>query len=199
MGRNLRSVLFGLALALLPCAVEGQNHVTNGGFDDDLADWIFTPGEMVYSTLDAGDDPASGSALMPGPAGLAFQGPPTIFGATAYDFGARIRRDSATGAGQAVVFVYWFDSTCTFITSSFTPVLPSSSGPYGVWIPVYARVTSPQNAGGCGAQVGIASEGTNPPTYFDGVVLALAGSFPLTLFAHGFESGTTSGWNAVVP
>lgn len=94
--------------------------VTNGGFDRGIEGWTWQDrfpngrGTASWSSLDAGDNPASGSILMHDDSpGLAFQRLQCmpVTGNTPYVFGAKVRTVQNSTYGEAILALFDYSST----------------------------------------------------------------------------------------
>ena len=156
-----------LILSLLSClAVAGapagaQNLFVNPGFDSGLAGWLFFNG-VEWSTVDAANAPASGSARLTNVAPA--DNPPALIqcvpvspGET-YEYGARVRIPPGQAhTGDVLVYGYWYPSfPCG-------PPLADAAGAtastIGSWVVVDATATAPAGAGALAVYVSTVKHG----------------------------------------
>jgi hypothetical protein len=145
-----------------------QNLVVNPNFNTDISGWENSGLGSFDSTMDANGSPSSGSVKGTFTFPIPSYGAPAfiqqcISGITpgkSYDFGGKMRIQSAPGAGsQAFVFlIFRSGSTC-----SSAPIDVSISTPVtttGSWVAGSATVTAPAGAG----SVDIQADFANGPT-----------------------------------
>jgi hypothetical protein len=198
----VRCTIVALASVLGVTFAWGQNLVSNPSFDTDVIGWTpFAMTTIVWDSLDAYGNPASGSALVsnasttPGDATGSRQCVEGILGGQAYHIGADILvpgGQAETGAGE--LLVQWYDQPGC---GGFLGLVSSSEIPTStpdVWYTV--SVISEAPPGTVAARFRLTVEKNEASgsldAHFDNVVLE-----PL-LFGDGFESGDTSFWSSTV-
>lgn len=201
MGRYWLFVFF-FALINTFALATAQELVTNGTFDLNTDDWYTqnpTYGPFVHDPLDAGGDPASGSALFtnlyPGAATdlATTQCVPTLPADRDYVFGGtlRIADGTVTNGHGSIQIWFWEDSNCTTVVGGSMATLSVTTSTTG-WVRVGAIATAPvsavaarltlwNNKDDAGGELGI---------HFDNVFLRT-----VSIFTDGFESGGTTAWN----
>ncbi len=176
--------------------------VQNPGFEGSTTGWTLISDPNVvtaYSTADAANDPASGSAsvtnIYPGP-GTAVTGYSQcvpITGGTEYKTGATVRIASGQGvSGDGGVTVFWFlNPSCDSYLSGYSV----HSGVTGAWTPTIDFRTAPAAAQSAVINLNVFKDdgGGSLDALIDDVV------FEPVLFRDGFENGDLFGWSGVSP
>ena len=194
-----------LAAALLVTGPgAAQNMVTNGDFDNDVAGWTAGLIPLIWDgTSDYQNDPLSGSLLIlndnPGAAyAFARQCVDGVVEGETYRLSTWLSvPPGQTGSGYATVAIAWYDQPgCggAWLSETSTSGISSSNG----WTEIPAAVgQAPATAQSAVVYLvcyKLSSDG-ELQTSFDHVAFVLDPS----IFADGFESGTTSAWSATLP
>jgi hypothetical protein len=165
------------------------NLVVNPNFNTDISGWANNGGVGSFDgTMDANGSPSSGSAkgsltLPPFFSTLAIgQCISGITPGTAYDFGGKIRIQSAPGTGSSafVALTFFTGSACsTGLSPTFFTPIPSVTTT-GSWVAANATATAPAGAGSVSI-VGDFGIGSTPGTMvvnFDDIFFQVASPGP---------------------
>jgi hypothetical protein len=198
---SLTCLTIGACLLAGPSGARAQNLVTNPRFTTNLSGWTIADSLVVptWSSLDANNSAASGSALFTQP-GLATGGfirglrqCVAVTAGTSYILGVRFRRPSGPGgfiSGAAELVWYSTPGCGAFISLSDSSVFISNP-PADTWIPGTVQVTAP--AGAVSAQFIIeaaASQAVSSfQTYFDDLLIAAVSPVTLTIPASASIHG----------
>ncbi len=200
--RSLRFAAVVFAACCLTSVAEGQNLVTNSGFDSDVTGWSVWPtASIVWSPLDADANPASGSALVtnlsttPGDGTGTKQCIEGLVGGQTYRVAADILVPGGqSNTGSAYLLVQWsFQTGCSELSDFFLSPAITTSTP-DVWNTSVASGEAPPGTQSARLTLSIfktQNSGTLDAN-FDNV------AFEELLFGDWFESGDTSAWSSVI-
>ncbi len=192
-----------VAVICLASLAEGQNLVSNSGFDVDVTGWSgTTTASIAWSSLDAASDPSSGSAIVTNLSTTSLDGTGArqcvdgIVGGLRYHITADILvpgGQSNTGFGN--LLVQWYDQPgCgggnlgLFLSAEIPTSTPD------VWYVSAGSGDAPSGTQSARVRLTVfkIEDSGMLDTNFDNI------EFRELLFGDGFESGDTSGWSGQV-
>ena len=147
--RDLRVHGILLALCLVASAAPAQNLVVNGDFDVDLSEWINLDFTKEWSSLDAANDPASGSMVITntgsGPVGYYVEQCVPLAGGGDFEVRYAHYSTGTNTTGRADFALYWYtNALCNGVSSGFEPIGYSEA--VDAWTSISKTVSAPPSA-----------------------------------------------------